>query len=131
MDGKALQNLVGFLKERQGESGIVYCHKVSLAREGRRAGGEAGGGLTLCIRISAAHQEKALSRRGLDEASFGLSVGGVSKLDLSAKCALLHDYSFSCAGEQRNEGVLYILVVLYLFLVVWSSNLLASLVFCW
>ncbi|CAM9873191.1 unnamed protein product, partial [Laminaria digitata] len=35
MDGKALQNLVSFLKERRGQSGIVYCHKVSLAR--RRA----------------------------------------------------------------------------------------------
>ena len=34
MDGKALQNLVDFLKERQGQSGIVYCHKVSLTRVG-------------------------------------------------------------------------------------------------
>lgn len=26
--GGALQNLVGFLRERRGQSGIVYCHKV-------------------------------------------------------------------------------------------------------
>lgn len=28
MDGGALQNLVGFLRERRGQAGIVYCHKV-------------------------------------------------------------------------------------------------------
>lgn len=28
MDGGALQNLVGFLRKKRGQAGIVYCHKV-------------------------------------------------------------------------------------------------------
>ncbi|CAM9751871.1 unnamed protein product, partial [Pylaiella littoralis] len=33
MDGGALQNLVGFLRKRRGQSGIVYCHKRATAEE--------------------------------------------------------------------------------------------------
>ncbi|CAN0131723.1 unnamed protein product, partial [Ectocarpus sp. 12 AP-2014] len=33
MDGGALEHLVGFLKERRGQSGIVYCHKRDTAEE--------------------------------------------------------------------------------------------------
>ncbi|CAN0286827.1 unnamed protein product, partial [Ectocarpus sp. 12 AP-2014] len=33
MDGGALEHLVGFLRERRGQSGIVYCHKRDTAEE--------------------------------------------------------------------------------------------------
>ncbi|CAB1107223.1 unnamed protein product [Ectocarpus sp. CCAP 1310/34] len=33
MDGGALEHLVGFLRERSGQSGIVYCHKRDTAEE--------------------------------------------------------------------------------------------------
>eukprot|EP00903_Cladosiphon_okamuranus_P013410 g12495.t1 len=33
MDGGALQNLVGFLRKRRGQAGIVYCHKTATAED--------------------------------------------------------------------------------------------------